>query len=167
VAGASKNKIGPGDAVLIRVNNALADQPIGDVFYVEPMGTIALGPSYGRVDVSGLSILEAEEAVKKHLMTVVENPQVQLTLAGRAAPSATFAGASTYPIATTTAAPSYRTVFDKQDRYAPQDATTIPDQPLLERIDAMKANIQALQDELAKLKMQSEKAANAHALDRQ
>ena len=72
-------RLAAGDAIRVRVTNAFASQPINDVYHVESMGTVALGPSYGRVKVAGLSILEAEEAVKKHLAQIIENPEVQVS----------------------------------------------------------------------------------------
>jgi hypothetical protein len=44
------------------------------------MGTVALGPSYGRVKVAGLTILEAEEAIKRHLAQFIDDPLLQVTL---------------------------------------------------------------------------------------
>jgi hypothetical protein len=35
---------------------------------------------YGRVKVVGMSVLEAETAIKKHLSEFIENPQVQVTM---------------------------------------------------------------------------------------
>jgi regulator of replication initiation timing len=35
---------------------------------------------YGRVKVVGMSVLEAEAAIKKHLSEMIENPQVQVTM---------------------------------------------------------------------------------------
>jgi RNA polymerase sigma factor (sigma-70 family) len=73
----------PHDMLRVRVLNALVDDPIADVYPVESMGTIALGPSYGRVKVAGLSVLDAEEAVKKHLAEIIEDPQVQVTMSAK------------------------------------------------------------------------------------
>jgi RNA polymerase sigma factor (sigma-70 family) len=87
---ASDYRIQPQDILAIQAIGALADQPVGDAYYVEPMGTVALGPAYGRVKVVGLTILEAEEAIKKKLSEVVapENLKVQATIvASRAATS--------------------------------------------------------------------------------
>ena len=42
-----------------------------------------LGPAYGRVDVKGLTVLEAEAAITKHLAKVIEGPQVQVTMIGK------------------------------------------------------------------------------------
>jgi hypothetical protein len=152
LAGPSKNQIGPGDAVLIRMANGLVDQPISDVFYVEPMGTLALGPAYGRVDVNGLSILDAEEAVKKHLATIVQDPQVQLTLAGRAAPPVAAARNSTFE-----AVPAVGNdpIFERQHLPMPHDSTANVEQMLTKRIEAMNETIRELRDELAKRKENS------------
>jgi polysaccharide biosynthesis/export protein len=73
--------IEPFDGVLIRVLGALPDQPIADAFAVDPEGTIDLGPSYGRVKVSGLSIDEARAAIERHLAPILEDPQVSVSLA--------------------------------------------------------------------------------------
>jgi protein involved in polysaccharide export with SLBB domain len=74
------DKIASHDVIRIQVANAFADQPIDGNYVVEPMGTVALGPGYGRVKVAGLSILEAEDAIKDHLAKMIENPEVQATV---------------------------------------------------------------------------------------
>src|SRR5262249_37461420 len=66
----------------VAVSNAFADQPIGDDYLVEPGGTIALGPSYGRANVTGMTLDEADRAVAKHLAEIIDHPQVQVTLGG-------------------------------------------------------------------------------------
>jgi hypothetical protein len=73
-------KIGPHDVIRIVVSNAFPEAPIQDTYPVESMGTVALGPQYGRVKVAGLSVLEAEDAVKNHLAESIEDPQVQVTM---------------------------------------------------------------------------------------
>jgi RNA polymerase sigma factor (sigma-70 family) len=72
-------KLAPGDVIRIQVANALADSPIADEYQIESMGTVALGPNYGRVKVAGSSILEAEEVIKKHLANIINDPVVQVT----------------------------------------------------------------------------------------
>ena len=79
------DKLEPRDSIFIRVANAYADAPIDSMFSVEPMGTVALGPQYGRVEVKGLTILEAEQAIKRHLSSLIEEPLVQVTLTSRRA----------------------------------------------------------------------------------
>jgi polysaccharide export outer membrane protein len=75
------HKIAPFDGLLIRVLGALPDQPIADAFSVDPEGKVDLGPSYGRVQVVGLTIDEAQAAIQRHLSQVLEQPQVSVSLA--------------------------------------------------------------------------------------
>jgi hypothetical protein len=76
----SDEVIGPHDVIRIVVANAFPDMPIHEAYPVESMGTVALGPTYGRVKVAGLSILDAESAVRKHLSEMIEYPQEQVTM---------------------------------------------------------------------------------------
>jgi protein involved in polysaccharide export with SLBB domain len=84
-----------GDVVLLRVVGALSDAPLDDELTIEPAGAIPLGPAYGRVDVAGLTLLEAESAIKKHLQTILANVELQLTLVA-AANDASAAGDAAY-----------------------------------------------------------------------
>jgi protein involved in polysaccharide export with SLBB domain len=77
------HRLSPGDAVLVRVMGAPADQPIDGQFEVEEFGTLALGPAYGRIEVTGMTVLEAEAAVTKALAQVLRDPKVQVTLMSR------------------------------------------------------------------------------------
>jgi beta-lactamase regulating signal transducer with metallopeptidase domain/tetratricopeptide (TPR) repeat protein len=78
------HRLAPGDVVLVRALGALPDQPLDGQFEVEEFGTLALGPAYGRVEVEGLTVLEAEAAVTKALAEVLTDPKVQVTLLSRA-----------------------------------------------------------------------------------
>jgi polysaccharide biosynthesis/export protein len=60
----------------------IADQPIAGSYLVESDGRVALGPAYGRVQVKGLTLDAAEKAIRKKLMEVLTNPQVQVTFGG-------------------------------------------------------------------------------------
>ncbi len=73
--------IEPFDGLLIRAAGALVDQPISDAFSVDPEGTVDLGPSYGKVKVSGLTIDEAQDAIRKKLVEILEEPEVSVSLA--------------------------------------------------------------------------------------
>ena len=75
------HKIEPFDGLLIRAAGALPDQPIADAFAVDPEGMVDLGPSYGKVKVSGLTIDEAQDAIRKQLTEVLEEPEVSVSLA--------------------------------------------------------------------------------------
>jgi protein involved in polysaccharide export with SLBB domain/beta-lactamase regulating signal transducer with metallopeptidase domain len=74
--------IKPGDVVFIDAHGASPDQPITNAYLVEPAGTVALGPAYGRVPVAGLTLEGAETAIGKKLGKVLSKPEVQVTLAG-------------------------------------------------------------------------------------
>jgi len=75
-------KIGIFDILQVRVLGTLVDQPIDSYFLVESTGTLALGPAYGRVQVKGLTLDEAESAIQKKLEEVLLKPEVQVTFAG-------------------------------------------------------------------------------------
>jgi len=73
------------DALSIQVQNTLPDAPIGGIFAVEPGGLVKLGPRYGAVKVAGLTVEDAENAIKKHLGNFLKDPVVFVTLADTAA----------------------------------------------------------------------------------
>ncbi len=72
-------RIKVGDRLYIRVLNALSDNPIHGGYRVEPSGKVPLGPTYGRVLVSGLTPEEAEGKIRDHLAKLLRNPQVSVT----------------------------------------------------------------------------------------
>ncbi|MGD9127974.1 MAG: polysaccharide biosynthesis/export family protein, partial [Planctomycetia bacterium] len=61
-----------GELLFVNVAGTLPDQPIQDVYLVEPDGTIALGPAYGRVKVQGLTLQKIEAAIQKKLKTILQ-----------------------------------------------------------------------------------------------
>jgi RNA polymerase sigma factor (sigma-70 family) len=77
--GGAGSKIRPGDDLFIHALDVLVGDPLQGVFRVEESGKVALGPYYGRVLVQGLTVEEAEAAVRDHLAKTVDNPQVSLT----------------------------------------------------------------------------------------
>jgi polysaccharide export outer membrane protein len=72
------------DVVLIRVLGVFEDQPIAEAYSVQPDGTVDLGPTYGRVNVVGLTVQEAEDAIEQHLRQFVQAPEVSVSLAASA-----------------------------------------------------------------------------------
>ncbi len=72
------------DSLGVNVTGTLRDQPITGTYGVEPGGTLNLGPSYGRVKVSGLTLEEAAEAIYRQLIRVLKQPEVSVTLAASA-----------------------------------------------------------------------------------
>lgn len=75
--------IQPLDLLSIRAAGTLVDLPVDGVFLVEPSGKVALGPAYGRVEVKGLTMEQAEIVIEKQLRRALPNPEVQVTAAGR------------------------------------------------------------------------------------
>jgi polysaccharide export outer membrane protein len=77
----SPYKIEPLDVLQVFVENTLLDQPIAGLYAVDPGGMLNLGPAYGSVKVTGLSVEEAQAAVEKHLRVPLRQPRVSLSLA--------------------------------------------------------------------------------------
>lgn len=75
-------RIAPGDLVEVQAIGTLLDLPIAGTYLVEPSGKVALGPAYGRVELKGLTLEEADNAVEKHLRKVLANPEVSVSMAG-------------------------------------------------------------------------------------
>jgi hypothetical protein len=75
----------------IRAINTLPQEPIDGVYRVEATGKVALGPSYGRVDLKDLTLEEAEAAIRKHMDRQLKNFAVLVT---RAFPEAGGEGTS-------------------------------------------------------------------------
>jgi polysaccharide export outer membrane protein len=59
----------------------LGAEPITGTYAVEPGGAVNLGASYGRVNVQGMTVEEAAEAIYRQLSRVLTAPQVSVTLA--------------------------------------------------------------------------------------
>jgi hypothetical protein len=74
--------IAAGDVLAITVIGTYADAAIADDYVVEPSGSVALGPMYGRAKVAGLTLEDAEKVVTEHLQKQVKDPKVQITLGG-------------------------------------------------------------------------------------
>ncbi len=77
-------RIQPLDVLTVWASGTLLDQPVQGRFLVEPSGKLSLGPAYGRVEVKGLTIPEAEAPVKKQLEIVLKAPEVEVLAAGHA-----------------------------------------------------------------------------------
>lgn len=69
------------EVLLITVSDTLPNQPITGQYTVSPEGTISLGFGYGSVRVTGLTLDQAQEAIRRHLSSILRNPQVSLALA--------------------------------------------------------------------------------------
>jgi hypothetical protein len=129
--------------IRIQVANAFADQPIDGNYVVEPMGTVALGPGYGRVNIAGLSILEAEDAIKRHLATMIENPAVQATMYEKAV--------------ATTIVPNEATRARATDAVASTEQSAAFREAVMKELEALHRQIMKLQTENAEMKLQLER----------
>ncbi|MCX7702251.1 MAG: polysaccharide biosynthesis/export family protein, partial [Gemmataceae bacterium] len=74
-------RIQPLDSLMINSPQALREEPIAGVYPVGPEGRVNLGLNYGTVQVADMTVEEAEEAVRKHLATLVPKPRVTVALA--------------------------------------------------------------------------------------
>lgn len=72
----------PFDGILVRAKNVNDEiAPIGDAYFIDPEGKIDLGPEYGKVQVSGLTIDDAQEEIRRHLSQVWPSVEVSVSLA--------------------------------------------------------------------------------------
>jgi protein involved in polysaccharide export with SLBB domain len=74
-------RIEPLEILLLNVTDTLPNQPIVGQFVVTPEGTINLGFNYGSVRVGGMTLSEAQTAIRNQLARTLRNPQVTLALA--------------------------------------------------------------------------------------
>lgn len=71
----------PLDGLFVSATNTLKEGDINGIYIIDPDGTINLGPGYGRVAVSGMTIEEAQKAVQDYLGTILKAPTVHVMLA--------------------------------------------------------------------------------------
>ena len=76
--------IQPLDIIKIQVIGTILDQPIDGYYLVEPDGQVPLGPAYGRANVNGLTVEQAEGKITQQLAILLAKPDVQVTKVGRA-----------------------------------------------------------------------------------
>ncbi|MBX3425916.1 MAG: polysaccharide biosynthesis/export family protein [Pirellulales bacterium] len=72
-------RLRPGETVVVQVLGAFPDKPIDGEYRLDEQGRLALGPAYGRVAVGGMTVEEAEAAVKKELSKMLSEVAVQIT----------------------------------------------------------------------------------------
>jgi polysaccharide export outer membrane protein len=74
-------RIAPLEVLLIQAAKPLPGEPIVGPYVVTPEGNINLGYSYGSVRVQGLTIDQAQAAIRGHLALVLTSPDVVVSLA--------------------------------------------------------------------------------------
>jgi polysaccharide export outer membrane protein len=73
-------RLEPLEVLQIAVTDTLPGQPIAGSFMISPEGTVNLGYKYGAVRVGGLTLDEAEVALRKHLGDILKSPSVSLAV---------------------------------------------------------------------------------------
>lgn len=68
------------DVVQVVVLGAPVEQPIAGPYQIESSGEVNLGPGYGKVKVTGLSVLEATEAIREHLAQLLQDTDVSVSV---------------------------------------------------------------------------------------
>jgi polysaccharide export outer membrane protein len=74
-------RVEPLEVLFIKVSETLPKQPIEGPFVISPEGTINLGYGYGTVRVGGLTVDQIQAVIRSHLSSVLNNPQVVVSLA--------------------------------------------------------------------------------------
>jgi protein involved in polysaccharide export with SLBB domain len=69
------------DVLSIQAAGALPDAPIAGPYVIEPGGNVNLGPPYGLVKVSGLTVEQAHAAINAHLRDFLREADAVVTLA--------------------------------------------------------------------------------------
>jgi polysaccharide biosynthesis/export protein len=69
------------DAIALQVQGLPTDMPISGVYPIEPGGMVRLGPQYGSVRIAGMTVEEAEHAIRDFLKATVKEPIVTASLA--------------------------------------------------------------------------------------
>jgi polysaccharide export outer membrane protein len=74
-------RIAPLDSIVIQVLNVPPEEPISGLYPIGPDGLVNLGFSYGSVQVAGMTLEEARNAIEAHLkQTNLKNPQVRVAV---------------------------------------------------------------------------------------
>ena len=73
------------DVLAVQVQGVPPDMPIAGLYNVEPGGLVRLGTGYGAVRVAGMTVEEAETAIREYLQQFVKKPIVTVSLADLAA----------------------------------------------------------------------------------
>jgi protein involved in polysaccharide export with SLBB domain len=73
-------RVEPLDILIIQAAETIPNQPIAGFYTVSPDGTVNLGFTYGTVRVAGLSLEQAEAAIRQQLGRFIKNPQVAVVL---------------------------------------------------------------------------------------
>ena len=76
----SPHRIETFDVLLIRVSGAFPEYPIDDAYSVDSDGSVNLGPRYGRIKLTDLTIEEAEDEIRSQLLQILSEVDVSVSL---------------------------------------------------------------------------------------
>ena len=76
----SPHRIETFDVLLIRVSGTFPEFPINDAFSVDADGSVNLGPRYGRIEITDLTIEEAEDEIRSFLSQILSEVDVSVSL---------------------------------------------------------------------------------------
>ena len=76
----SPHRIETFDVLLIRVSGTFPEFPINDAYNVDADGSVNLGPRYGRIEITDLTIEEAEDEIRSFLSQVLSEVDVSVSL---------------------------------------------------------------------------------------
>jgi protein involved in polysaccharide export with SLBB domain len=77
----SPYRLEPLEVLLLSVTDTLPNAPIMGQYVISPEGMLSLGYNYGAVRVGGLTLDQAQTAIRTHLSKILRNPQVTMALA--------------------------------------------------------------------------------------
>src|SRR6185436_5698811 len=69
-----------GDIVAISVVGTLPETPISGAFPIQPGGSVNLGTPYGSVKISGLTVGQAQEEIRRVLAVHLRDPVISVSL---------------------------------------------------------------------------------------
>jgi protein involved in polysaccharide export with SLBB domain len=75
------HRLEPFDGIIVQALGVASDAPIANVYVIDPEGKIDLGPTYGRIKVSDLTIDEAQDAIRRELSRFYGDVDVSVSLA--------------------------------------------------------------------------------------
>lgn len=73
-----EERIQPGDRLIIHVTPTLPNAPIQGDFPVDAKGNVSLGIRYGRVEIKGLTLEEAQAKIQHYLASRISQPMVSV-----------------------------------------------------------------------------------------
>jgi polysaccharide biosynthesis/export protein len=74
-------RVQPLDSVALTIAGTPDDEPVSNVFPVDPAGTITVGGRYGTFALGGMTLAEAKQAIETQLADTIKKPKVTIQVA--------------------------------------------------------------------------------------